>query len=385
MSANDFKPETWTVSSNEALKISLVSSGQNKAIQFAPNFTYPIYGENETIFGFKDLVIHLVFNSVSFKPFINAKFDAKMDNTEDILKSLKDKLPSDDIIIKDESIWRDICEKEESSYTLPKESFRVHEYTTEDSNEFVVYKAKLQEDPVLLKLHRRMQIFSLLFIEAASYVDEDEPFWEIFWLFNRRTKECLGYVTTYKYWHYKGHENFDDSAYQRKYKARISQFLILPPYQGKGHGSQLYNCVYNSWKNDTAITELTVEDPNESFDDLRDLNDLNMLYRSGFFTALANKIDDEGIQNFNWLEEERNKFKLEKRQFERCVEMILLHLQKQEAYNTVLKRRLYQKNFEALDDIPDEADKISAINSSFESLTTDYKRILDKCVFNDNK
>lgn len=385
MSVNDFKPETWTSSSNEALKISLVSSSQNKAIQFAPNFTYPIYGDNETIFGFKDLVIHLVFNSVSFKPFINAKFDAKMDNTEDVLKMLQEKLPSDDIVIKDEIKWRDICEKEESSYSLPKESFRIHEYTTEDSNEFVVYKAKLQEDPALLKLHRRMQIFSLLFIEAASYVDEEEPHWEVYWLFNKTTKECVGYVTTYKYWHYKGHKTFDDPEYQREYKARISQFLILPPYQGKGHGSELYNCIYNSWKNDTSVTELTVEDPNESFDDLRDLNDLNMLYKSGFFTSLADNIGNEIIQSFKWLEEKREEFKLEKRQFERCVEMILLHLQKQEAYNFVLKQRLYQKNFEALEDIPDDEDKISAINSSFESLTNDYKRILDKCTFNNNK
>ncbi len=168
MSTDDFKPETWTIPSNEALKISLVSSAQDKAVQFPPSFTYPIYGDDETIFGFKNLVIHLVFDSVSFKPFINAKYDAKMDNTEDILKKLESELPTDDIVIKDENIWRDVCEVEESSYSLPRESLKVGEYTTSDSNVFVIYKAKLQEDPALSKLHRRMQIFSLLFIEAAT-------------------------------------------------------------------------------------------------------------------------------------------------------------------------------------------------------------------------
>lgn len=384
MSTDDFKPETWTIPSNEALKISLVSSAQDKAVQFPPSFTYPIYGDDETIFGFKNLVIHLVFDSVSFKPFINAKYDAKMDNTDDILKKLESELPTDDIVIKDENIWRDVCEVEESSYSLPRESLKVGEYTTSDSNVFVIYKAKLQEDPALSKLHRRMQIFSLLFIEAATYINEKEPYWEIYWLFNKKTKECLGYVTTYKYWNYNGHESFDSKAYQRTYRKRISQFLILPPYQGKGHGSKLYKCIYNSWKGDSSVTEVTVEDPNESFDDLRDLNDLDMLFKDGFFATLMDTIGIDNNIDSKWLQHKRKEYKLEKRQFERCVEMTLLQSQKLEVYKTHVKRRLYQKNFEALNDIPTEAEKIKAINSSFESLTDDYKRILSKCTFTDS-
>ena len=229
-----------------------------------------------------------------------------------------------------------------------------------------------------------MQSFSLLFIEAATYINEKEPYWEIYWLFNKKTKECLGYVTTYKYWNYNGHESFDSKAYQRTYRKRISQFLILPPYQGKGHGSKLYKCIYNSWKGDSSVTEVTVEDPNESFDDLRDLNDLDMLFKDGFFATLMDTIGIDNNIDSKWLQHKRKEYKLEKRQFERCVEMTLLQSQKLEVYKTHVKRRLYQKNFEALNDIPTEAEKIKAINSSFESLTDDYKRILSKCTFTDS-
>lgn len=381
MSSNDFKPEVWTTSSNEAVKISLVNSAEDKATQFPPNFTYPIYGEDESIFGYKDLVIHLVFDSLTFKPFVNAKYSGKLDNSEDVVEILSSFLPPNDFVTKDEEKWRDICEKEEAAFKLPSDKYKVKEYTDVNSHEFIVYKCNVKEDPMLLKLHRRIQIFSLMFIEGASYIDEDEPHWEMFWLFNKKTKNCLGYATTYKYWNYGGHKSFDSESFERQYKARISQFLILPPYQGNGHGAKLYKTIYDLWEHDKSIVEVTVEDPNESFDDLRDCNDLSMLKESGFFKALEQKVCNNDPIILEWLNEKREEFKLEKRQFERCIEMILLFMGKTDQYTFYVKRRLYLKNFEALHDIPSTEDKIAAIKNSFSSLTEDYERIIKKCTF----
>lgn len=56
-----------------------------------------------------------------------------------------------------------------------------------------------------------------------------------------------------------------------------SQFVILPPYQQEGHGSALYAAVYQHVLGAGHIAELTVEDPAEAFEDLRDRNDLKML------------------------------------------------------------------------------------------------------------
>jgi len=57
-------------------------------------------------------------------------------------------------------------------------------------------------------------------------------------------------------------------------RERISQFLILPPYQSHGHGSNLYNTMVSHFLVNPQIRTITVEDPNEQFDDLRDFNDL---------------------------------------------------------------------------------------------------------------
>ncbi|GCF00038.1 histone acetyltransferase 1 [Zygosaccharomyces mellis] len=370
LSVSDFKPEAWTCSANEALKISLVSEN---AIQFPPVFTYPIYGDAEQIFGYKDLIIHLVFDSVTFKPFVNVKYSDKLRNdAEDVERKLLNFLPSNDVIIKNEAQWVDTFNEEQRSFSLPADRFKVSEYENEGT-QFIVYKQSIKED-FTKKLHRRVQIFTLLFIEAASYIDETDDNWEIYWIFNKNTKQCIGFVTTYKYWNYSNAIQFDNSE-NIKFKAKISQFLIFPPYQHKGHGSLLYNALVDSWHQNDSILEITVEDPNESFDDLRDRNDLERLYKEKFFDLVPKQGEIAEI----WIEDERRKRKLEKRQFHRLIEMILLY-KDSENYRLQVKKRLYIKNFDALYDMEEE-DRKDALQKSFLLLSDDYKRIVSSCSF----
>lgn len=77
-----------------------------------------------------------------------------------------------------------------------------------------------------------MQVFILLFIEGGSYIQEDEEVWEFFTLFERRKREdgtfayhFVGYTSVYPFW------CFPDMV-----RVRLSQFVILPPYQHAGHG-----------------------------------------------------------------------------------------------------------------------------------------------------
>ena len=94
----------------------------------------------------------------------------------------------------------------------------------------------------------------------------------------------------------------------------ISQFIILPPYQHKGHGCSstvpsscatislitsltslagLYNAIYQYVLSQPLIAELTVEDPAEAFEDLRDRNDLKMLLNHEQFMSEA--FGDAGV------------------------------------------------------------------------------------------
>lgn len=81
----------------------------------------------------------------------------------------------------------------------------------------------------------------------------------------------------------------------------FSQFVIVTPYQHKGHGctasssesntytltvllvAELYKAIYQYILSHPTIAELTVEDPAEAFEDLRDRNDLKMLLSDAKF------------------------------------------------------------------------------------------------------
>lgn len=100
----------------------------------------------------------------------------------------------------------------------------------------------------------------------------------------------VGYATTYRWWLYQRdpsqapavtNEPFPMSEMkvsQLPARLRIAQFLILPPHQGSGHGTHLYSTIHSACFTDPTIVELTVEDPNEAFDALRDTTDYHILH-----------------------------------------------------------------------------------------------------------
>ena len=96
------------------------------------------------------------------------------------------------------------------------------------------------------------------------------------------TYHFIGYVSVYPFW-----------CYLDQIRLRLSQFVILPPYQQQGHGctfpfpytadrpAKLYSTLYQHVLTRPEVAELTVEDPAEAFEDLRDRNDLLYLIKQG--------------------------------------------------------------------------------------------------------
>lgn len=86
---------------NEALTVSLVTpaNGQLKTISsFHPKFTYPIFGEEEQIFGYQGLKINLRYNASDMRPQLSTSYGKKfkaIGETEpaDIEEMMKDFLP----------------------------------------------------------------------------------------------------------------------------------------------------------------------------------------------------------------------------------------------------------------------------------------------------
>ena len=67
----------------------------------------------------------------------------------------------------------------------------------------------------------------------------------------------------------------------------LSQFVILPPFQGLGLGSALLKMVYDYYiKNDKNCVEFSVEEPSDEFQSLMDQIELKMLWQNGHFKSI---------------------------------------------------------------------------------------------------
>ena len=67
-------------SANDALEVSLVVpgvAGTKTIAKFHPQFTYPVFGDEEQIFGYRDLRINLAFNATDMRPNLNISYGKK--------------------------------------------------------------------------------------------------------------------------------------------------------------------------------------------------------------------------------------------------------------------------------------------------------------------
>jgi histone acetyltransferase 1 len=118
--------------------------------------------------------------------------------------------------------------------------------------------------------------------------------------------------------------------------------------------AKLYSALYQHCLTRPDVAELTVEDPAEAFEDLRDRNDLRFLVSEGIMD------DPEFLQGIGasqkggrvkWEQGLRKKYKIAQRQFDRLLEMLLLKQldrkdpAKVQAYRLHVKSRLYRFNY----------------------------------------
>ncbi|KAG5360633.1 Histone acetyltransferase type B catalytic subunit [Yarrowia sp. B02] len=393
----------WTTNANEALTISLGPHA------FHPIFTYPIYGDAETVLGYKDFSLNLQMDPSSMLPCVSSSFSSKLElpgvSFDDPVKKLLEFLP--------EETYTDVGQFEQAQKeTKPVgEEFGSFEVAGE---KFRVLRSTLL-DPETLKLHLRLQIFVPLFIEAGSYIDHEDDRWEIYVVYNEKN-HIVGFSTVYCYWFYepsvkeeKAPKNSSLADLQKQkfsptLRKRISQFVILPPFQGAGLGGKLYSLLFENFYADKNVYEITVEDPSEAFDDLRDRCDLKWLSDRGFpkqvfsllqkTSAHGEKEGDSRIGRSRvvagpfwtkWLEQKRLEYKLAHRQFARCFEMVLLACLEVSSPSKkrnikdarlFIKKRVYVRNREFLEDLGGKAEIMSKLQETYESMEEDYGRIM---------
>ncbi|CCA72395.1 related to histone acetyltransferase subunit HAT1 [Serendipita indica DSM 11827] len=455
----------WTTDSNEALKIHLVRAGDDEAVlspsekaltkSFHPRFTYPIFGEEEKIYGYENLSINLFLASGSLKQFVTVEFSERLtgkaiDDPENTIYQYlsDDRLDSLERFAKeverDATMFKPIGDKIDSYVRKrgdgksankdPREiaigqlkrtdddRTRQIDEGDEDAVVYEVYHANFKREG-FVEFHRRMQIFILLYIEAGSYIEEDDDKWEFVTLFEKRKRKdgkevyhFVGYSSLYPFY-----------FYPESTRLRLSQFVILGPYQKKGHGAALYKAIHNFVLRSPRFAELTVEDPSEDFEDLRDKVDMRTLLahkefiREAYGTTGPNgtltvsrrgavkrsstgkendtdqptevdKAERSGTRSSKvamlgpptkpkWAERWRKELKFAKRQYERLIEMLILRALDEtdeaahRAFRLQVKARLKAFNFETLMQLEQE-EQFDKLEETFQSVKEGYERIL---------
>lgn len=238
----------------------------------------------------------------------------------------------------------------------------IETYDDGSEGQYEVWKGSLA-DPLVLALVNRIQILVPLLIEGGTPIQiesadehEADPLdrWTVYFLYHKRphpeqpdkfTYVFAGYSTVYRFYIFRPQTSNVVASGDLELptaitpfsefpcRSRISQFIILEPFQHKGNGQRLYRPIYRSLLEDPMTFEITVEDPSEAFDVLRDMADLAFLRDQSEFQDIrintSINVPKTGpvprdIIDKKKLEAVRLKFKIAPRQFSRLVEMHLM-------------------------------------------------------------
>ncbi len=432
------------------LEISLVKPGLRTIAKFRPKFTYPIFGNEEQIFGYQHLKLRLKYHATDMRPHFQVswgkKFDAVGDTEPTNVRILMEKVLPEGTLRKFRincctaanifclvafqrvSQFEDAISQVPQTWVPPGK--RIREFEAADGTKYEVWRGSLA-DPAVIQMINRIQILVPLFIEGGSFIGTDTDIlhrWTVFFLYHKATipgcgdddytYQFAGYSTVYRFIlcgrpsALPPATDFElptsqVSLWDLPSRSRISQFLILPPYQGKGNAGRLYSTIFDEYLRSPETVEITVEDPNEAFDDLRDLSDLRFLRTIPEFNDLRINasvvIPKRGpaptnIVDLEALEVLRQKTKIAPRQFHRVVEIHLMSqlpdvvrpsietkassqrptkAQEHEyrLWKLLVKQRLYRHNKELLGQI-ERDERIDKLGETLRSVEFEYVRLL---------
>lgn len=296
---------------------------------------HQIFGETERIFGYQDLRIHLYYTAGSLQIYFNYVFTKKMEDKENnvipdnITEQVNAILPDNCSHYTNLTEFYSAIDKDKEFRPLG-EQIRSFDITEENiTRTFVVFKmdfdSKKNENYFL-----RLQTFILWFVDKACYIDVDDPYWYTFLIFEKfkdsegNTRYAFaGYSSIYQYY-----------AYPEHIRPRVSQFLILPPFQNMGIGTTLLETINQYYAPLKNVVDITVELPSSNFTRMRNYVDTKSCKTLPSFSAenLRKGFDKTMI------EEAKRVFKINKIQCRIIYEILRL-------YHTNINNEIEYKNY----------------------------------------
>jgi len=340
------KEAEYVCDSNEALEFKLIRSAQDledDSVSFKPEMSHQIFGDSESIFGYKDLTVKLYYSACRLTMYLGLKAQAAIDprqyggiEPDNVLDIIKEKLQIHNVLFNIDEFTKALQDDE----SFQPFGEKLTSFTVEQDNgnkNFEIYHCDTTNKK-FLNFHERLQTFILFYIDAASYIDVDDPKWQFFVIYEKYRSASgstyyavAGYSTVYEYY-----------AYPDRVRPRISQMLVLPPFQRQGLAANLLCSIYHHYQSQDCVADITVEDPNEQFQYLRDFVDACLC------SSLQSFSKEKLKQGFNaaMAAEACSKYKINKKQARRVYEILRLketnvhNDEEYSAYRLDVKRRL---------------------------------------------
>ncbi|GAU96189.1 hypothetical protein RvY_07672 [Ramazzottius varieornatus] len=231
------------------------------------------------IVGFKNLKVELYFTPVGLKPYIvessSELLPPDQRSVQDIVKAVEEGYGEQEVM-KTEETFLQAVKKEQNFQPF---GTKIWSTTQNGGGKNGVEVYEVGADSIgkgypdgFSEYLKGIQPFLKWFIYASSIITAEHTKWLHYFMYEKPTENTfrlVGYCSVYRYtvWPKK----IDDTSGQfgnTVFRCRIAQFLILPPYQKAGYGTQLLLTILKNLQQ--VAYEITVEEATPEFQRLFD-------------------------------------------------------------------------------------------------------------------
>lgn len=148
---------------------------------------HQIFGENESIFGYQDLKVKILYTAGPLHIYLGIEYSSKADElsggdikADDVVNTIAQKLPDGCYFVNMDEFLKTLDKADKFMPFGEKlvEFTHKNQETGEERN-FEIYHCDYKV-PAFLKFFGRLQTFILWFVDAASYIDVDDMQWSYF-------------------------------------------------------------------------------------------------------------------------------------------------------------------------------------------------------------
>ncbi|NWW37829.1 HAT1 acetyltransferase, partial [Panurus biarmicus] len=391
LTAMEKKLAEYKCNTNEAIQLKLVrfpEDLEDENTTFNPEYSHQV----EVAFGYKGLKILLYYIAgnlstlfrIEYTSKVNEKFDCV--EADDVESKIREIIPPGFCTNTDDFV--SLLEKEVNfkPFGMLLHTYSIHNEEAGEDITYQIYKADMT-CPGFREYHERLQTFLMWFIETASFIDVDDERWNYFLVFEKYNKDgatlfaTVGYMTVYNYY-----------VYPDKTRPRVSQMLILPPFQGEGHGAQLLETVHRYYMSSPTVLDITGFVKAEILQTVRVCGELVLFESIHSIRCFSQEMVTEAQQ----------KLKINKQHTRRVYEILRLRAtnmgdaEQSRSYRLDVKRRLigpYKKKQRELakmrrclrpEEMTNQLNQIDLnlqreqLEESFQQLVSDYRRVLER-------